>query len=572
MSGARVAAVLLGLTLVPVLVLLAGGVAHALRRAHRRPARGVELPRAENPRLWEEVDAVAAGLGVTPPSRLLVDLQVDVALRPVGGHRELRIGLPLLAATSRVQLRALLAHELAHDDGHSWPAALARRTQQAAATAVAALPDPAARRLLARLLGPYVALAERITTDRTLAADGHAARVVGSQAAASSLRRLAELARAWEVLHREYVPLAVAADRRPSLVHGLHSVLSARAAALEDAAARSAPASRLQALLAVPVLVPAEADGDTAACTLLDGGFGRLEQLEADLHASALPSAPWSEVAARAGLARCAESSAALARIVGRGDAPAPVTLRAVLDAVGRAAGGPLVAWHLPAAVSHALCLSGAYVHRLDWTGPSRLTSATDPEQGVDVHGLMAHVLADPTSVPELCRLLERHGAALDVDLDTVGAGATVVEGLATALLGQDRRRYDLLACSTGVLVLPAPARLQLPQLGRGRGARAEQVEQQRVAALLAAGLPALRAVPGARWVGTHDVLAGRLHRRRAGWVLEVRVRLGLPMELRSTGRTRLHGTPLETALSVLADRAGERAWQASTLGLPVPA
>lgn len=629
MSGARAAAPLLVLALLPLLllgglallvaavlslagsgVLGAGGalllllgsaaavaaVVQDVLRVRRPPARGVELLRAEHPRLWAEVDALAAALGVEPPCRLLVVPPVAVSLSTAGGRRELSIGLPLLAATSRVQLRALLARELAHEAGRSsWPTAPVSRARDAALAATAAFEDSEDPWLLVRLVRPYLEVAAWAAQDLESAADAQAAQVVGSEAAATALRRAVELELAWEVLHREYVPLAVHAQRRPALVHGLHHVLGARSAALEEAASAQEPrlAARLAALLAVPVRVPADAEDDAAACTLLDGGFGRLELLESSLHRSSLPAATWSELAERGGLAACAQRTAALVRAAPAAGVASPATLAGVLDAVGRGRGTALVAplvpagatpqeradvasrllaQHLAAAVSHALCLSGAFVHRVDWTGPCRLTSVHDAQQAVDVDGLMAHVHADPAQVPELVRLLGRHGAVLTAELGSVVAGAVVLEGLATQLAGPDRRRHDLLAWSSGLLVLPTRTRSRW-QLDVRRLARSdEQAGQRRVAALLAADLPTLRAVPGARWIGSEEVLAGRLSRRRGGWGLDVRVRLGLPLELRSTAETRESGTPLDAARTLLAERGDERAWQASTLGVAVPA
>lgn len=607
MSAARAAASLLVLVLVPLLVLLGviallgapglllvalalvavGRRGRDLLRARPAAGRSVELLRAQHPPLWAEVDALAAALGVGPPDRVLVVPDASVSTSTVAGRRELKVGLPLLAGTSRGQLRALLAHDLAHGVVSSGATAWAGRLRDAVLLATSALEQGAVRTVLGALVRPYLVVAGRAAQVEEQAADGLAAQVVGSQALASAVRRAVELELAWDVLQRGYVPLAASVERRPALVHGLHHVLGARSAALEEAAAGRV-GQRIAALLAVPVRVADDPHGDEAACALLDGSFRRLDLLEMDLLRSACPSASWAEVAERAGAAACAERTAALGRVVAAAGLPGPATLTTVLDAIWRGTGtalvGPLVpagvpaqerdvaerrllTQHLVAGVEHALCRSGRFVHRIDWTGPCRLTSTCDAQQVVDVEGLMEHVLSDPAQVPELARLLERHGACLTTELEQAAVGVPALEGVASQLVGDGGRRYDLVACSTGLLVLPARRRPRRPA-AFGLAAKAEQAEQRRVAALLTAGLPALRAARDARWISTQEVLAGRLHRRRGGWTLEVRVRFGLPLELRSTTDTREHGAPFDAVRALLAERSGEQAWQASGLGL----
>jgi Zn-dependent protease with chaperone function/predicted RNA-binding Zn-ribbon protein involved in translation (DUF1610 family) len=156
---------------------------------------GPLLRRTDAPRLFEELTEVARRLGVRPPE------QVRLAFLPCCGvvawrrSRALLLGMPLLGVLSRGELRAVLAHELAH---------LARGDATRAASSIRfveglsqALDDPNGKswgplRLWARVCrGVGLALVGPIARGQEARADRAAAGLAGGSAAASALVKVA---------------------------------------------------------------------------------------------------------------------------------------------------------------------------------------------------------------------------------------------------------------------------------------------------------------------------------------------------------------------------------------------
>ena len=80
---------------------------------------GAALQRSRHPRLFAELDRIAASLDEDMPNEvyLIPEVNAWVAERGIvgaGSHRVMGIGLPLLGVLSVAQLRAVLAHEFAH--------------------------------------------------------------------------------------------------------------------------------------------------------------------------------------------------------------------------------------------------------------------------------------------------------------------------------------------------------------------------------------------------------------------------------------------------------------------------
>jgi heat shock protein HtpX len=89
-------------------------------RRDKFKAPGLPLERASHPRLFAELDNIAAALGEPMPGEvyLIGDANAWVADRGgvmgFGSRRVMGLGLPLLAALNVSQFRAILAHEFAH--------------------------------------------------------------------------------------------------------------------------------------------------------------------------------------------------------------------------------------------------------------------------------------------------------------------------------------------------------------------------------------------------------------------------------------------------------------------------
>ena len=108
---------------------LGGPTTRALGASMKAVARGLRLgrgvdfhlavARADAPRLWREVEVLSQQLGVPMPTEIVLENSANayVWLRGVAagrGKTRLGIGFDLLAGLSATQLRAVMAHEIAH--------------------------------------------------------------------------------------------------------------------------------------------------------------------------------------------------------------------------------------------------------------------------------------------------------------------------------------------------------------------------------------------------------------------------------------------------------------------------
>jgi Zn-dependent protease with chaperone function len=75
---------------------------------------GPVLSRVDAPLLFDAVDVVARRLGVKPPGQVRLSYLPCCGVVAWGRSRALLVGLPLLRILTRAEMRAVLAHELAH--------------------------------------------------------------------------------------------------------------------------------------------------------------------------------------------------------------------------------------------------------------------------------------------------------------------------------------------------------------------------------------------------------------------------------------------------------------------------
>lgn len=156
---------------------------------------GPILRRVDAPTLFEEVTEVARRLSVRPPE------EIRLAFLPCCGvvawkrSRALLLGLPLLHVLTIAELRAILAHELAHlaRGDATWSAGSLRFVEGLGR----ALDDPAGRswgplRLWARVFrGLAVSLVGPISRGQEARADRASANIAGGRVAASALIKVA---------------------------------------------------------------------------------------------------------------------------------------------------------------------------------------------------------------------------------------------------------------------------------------------------------------------------------------------------------------------------------------------
>lgn len=93
-----------------------------IRRTRGLPADREPVPQDEAPRFREHVDEIAKTIGITAPAHIWLTPEANASvvessplfLRPWRRSRHLCIGIPLMIGLTTPQLRAVIAHELAH--------------------------------------------------------------------------------------------------------------------------------------------------------------------------------------------------------------------------------------------------------------------------------------------------------------------------------------------------------------------------------------------------------------------------------------------------------------------------
>jgi Zn-dependent protease with chaperone function len=553
------------------------------------PLVGAELTREAHPRLWAEVDDLAGRIGTPPPGRIVTDGTVNAAVSLVGDRREMVIGLPLLVGLDRDELRAVVAHELAHHVTGTPPlVARAYRATRRLELTVASLRPGVVRWLLAEVSRSYLTLVTGPNRDHERAADDWAARLCGPGVTASALLRIGKLNAAWTVLVEQYLPLGGPARRRPSLADGLRNVLAARPAELEAAPppppasafdAHPPTAGRAARLSALPLGRPRPRT--VPATTLLDGGDGALPTLERSVLVDDDPPAPWAEIAALAGMAEQERVAAVLARAALAAGLAEPVTPAAVLDALARGEGLAIVDQLLPpgldpadrpaaavallgeflaALVAVALLRPGLARFRLDWAGPSRLErrDVGDGWAAWDGGPLVADAAASPGSVAALRAWLAHLGADLAAPVEAAPEPPPRPLSAFTdcEVLGPfGSRPVDVVVWTTGVLLAPAPAQTVPARAVRRLSGGAARVAAARIVKLADGAGADPESVPGGWWIAADTVRHAQLRDPGPGVEIQVRFLDGSGAAVRGTAATDRRGTPVEDLGRLLGDR-----------------
>ncbi|MDP1848502.1 MAG: M48 family metallopeptidase [Solirubrobacteraceae bacterium] len=215
-------------------------ILRALVPSRRRfVAPGPELTPSAQPALHAELAAVADAVGEPVPTVYLdADVNAGVVEVPaglLGGRRRVMLlGLPLLAALTPRQLRAVVAHEYGHYvGGDTRLSPWIWRTRVAVLRTVGALDneDSWFQRVVVRapfLLYAklFLRLTNAISRREEFAADQVAVRVAGVQANAQTLRALTAAAPAYSAYWRDDVAYALESGHRPPIVAGFHRFLA----------------------------------------------------------------------------------------------------------------------------------------------------------------------------------------------------------------------------------------------------------------------------------------------------------------------------------------------------------
>jgi heat shock protein HtpX len=291
------------------LIAAGSAILRALVPARERfVAPGPQLTAATQPELFAELAAVADAVGEPIPPAVYLDADVNASVAEVspgllrGRRRIMVLGLPLLAALTPRQMRAVIAHEYGHYiGGDTRFSAWIWRTRVAVLKTVAVLDneDSWFQRVVVRapfLLYAklFLRLTNAISRRAEFAADEVAARVAGVQAQAQTLRTVTAAAPAYSAYRREDVAYALDSGRRPPIAAGFQrfledheiraqvdTIVAAQIAEGETNPYDSHPtlADRLRAIGATPTgEVAPPAPQESAAALLRD-----LDRLERDV-------------------------------------------------------------------------------------------------------------------------------------------------------------------------------------------------------------------------------------------------------------------------------------------------
>jgi Zn-dependent protease with chaperone function len=176
-------------------VAILGGVWFQVETQNPDSDLGPVLARVDAPQLFSTIDSVGRRLGVKPPSQVRLTYLPCCGVVAWGRSRALIIGLPLFRVLTQGELRAIVAHELAHlARGDATLAARSARFVEALGMAL--------ERNRPRLRGPLGAwarfclressqLIEPVARSQEVRADRLAAAIAGGSAAASALVKVA---------------------------------------------------------------------------------------------------------------------------------------------------------------------------------------------------------------------------------------------------------------------------------------------------------------------------------------------------------------------------------------------
>ena len=547
------------LWVVAPLVIVVWVAARQARRSRPEPTEGIEVHPAEHPALWAEVSELAARAETAAPDRIVIVPEVNASVAEAAGHRELTIGLPLLATMTVGELRSVLAHELGHFSGGDTAYAARNMRRLVFLHAVRARAGVLMRwffTLYARLFAVAAAPDARRAEAR---ADELSLLAAGPTAAADSFRTLYRATIAWSVLEREYVSLFQPAGHRASLSVGLSELLAANAEAIAAAADEAIATettsfedthpptrdriARMEAARGT-VSDPTGEDLNAPALGLLAGGRGWVDQLEGQFLAEDLPLADWGAVLVdgiRSDIDHDTDRLSAMLRREGFGDGGLPHVL-ALLDhpsgAVWHITGGnddvkrdEAVETLLPPVLSALLAADAARI-RPSWSGPADVTAPDGSP--LQLRAAIGEAV-DANSGLVLRNWLIEHG--VDPDNGPV-ARSERARWLAAAsqMTGPWEGRRDVHFWTSGVLADPP---LDPKLVKQAKDQVSEKHQHPRLYAEAARGLDAGRGTPGALWWDASTITGGSTSSRLT--------KLRILFELADGGRLEMRST-LETA------------------------
>jgi Zn-dependent protease with chaperone function len=289
------------------------------RRLHFE-APGPRVEPGEQPKLTELVSSVASEAGEDPPDDTYMTLEANAAVTEVRGRRVMIVGLPVMRMLSVDELRAVIAHEFGHyAGGDTRVGPWTYRTRETIIRTVQELHDEdswgrrAVQQPFIWYAKAFLRITNAISRREEFAADAFAARVAGRDVHMSALRKIHELAPAYDAYWGDEVAPVLESGRRPPVGSGFTRFLSTeqvakavkenleRVMAEEKSDPYSSHPTLAERLTAAEALPETSAPGDSApAVTLMDDIDGAerqvLDALAEAADAPALEPIDWDAV------------------------------------------------------------------------------------------------------------------------------------------------------------------------------------------------------------------------------------------------------------------------------------
>ena len=210
-----------------------------LPRADKFTPPGPHLARTDAPYLFEIIERVARTTGQEMPTDVFLINDVNAWVTHRGGvmgfgsRRVMGIGLPLMCQLSARELEAVIAHEFGHYiSGDVSLGPWIYKTRAAIGRTVAGLDESILQAPFNWYGRFFLKTTLAVSRHQEFAADRTGAKVAGSAAMISALRRVAELAPAYPTyLASEVIPL-LQAGLLPPVAEGFQTYLAQRAASI----------------------------------------------------------------------------------------------------------------------------------------------------------------------------------------------------------------------------------------------------------------------------------------------------------------------------------------------------
>ncbi|MGA2599694.1 MAG: M48 family metalloprotease [Bryobacteraceae bacterium] len=205
-------------------------------RRDRTELPGIRLGAREQPGLFQVVNEVANLIGKPVPDHIHLHNKMAASagfhqgFAGFGSSRFLAIGLPFFRALTVHQMRALLAHELAHlHPGSSFAWAWIAETNKAIQRFLVAFHEtsPEGSKLASRVLDPFVRACFQVSREQEFVADSIAAHHFGAQPFQAVLEANDSVNAFWSLYwYAEYLP-ALKSGFAPPLMDGFEHFCSA---------------------------------------------------------------------------------------------------------------------------------------------------------------------------------------------------------------------------------------------------------------------------------------------------------------------------------------------------------